>query len=161
MVNEEGDDAGRPPVLSVSAVSSIAAALASDPGTRTEAEGRYDEVVRTVVLKPGGHTVARWPELHGPEQPRLYTVTTIASSARYGGTRTPVICSSFERAHDMVTRNEGELWEYSYMLAVIEAIVPDRLYCNLEEQYWYVWRDGYVPIEVPEKYRQVCGFGIG
>lgn len=146
-------------VLSASAEESIAAA--GGPRERTDAEKAYDEIVKSVVLK-GAHVPA---ELEARR--RLYTVTTIASSARYGGTRTPVVCTTFERARAIVEKNEGDIFEFSYKLVVIEAVIADELYGGtLDEQYWYVWRGygrtgRYEPIERPKAYEGTVGFGIG
>lgn len=147
-------------VLSTSAEESVTAALAA-PRERSEAEKAYDVVVASVVTKD-----AHVP-IEGPEGAKLYTVTTIASSARYGGTRTPVICKTFERAKEIVEQNEGDIFEYSYKLVVIEAVLADVLYGGtMDEQYWYVWKGsgetgGYVPIERPKTYESTIGFGIG
>lgn len=95
---------------------------------------------------------------------RMYTVTTIASSERYGGTRTPVICRTFERAVEIIEFNEGDIWECSYMLAVIEAVVPDELYGFCDEQYWYKWdlqAGKYKPIECPPGREHIVGYAIG
>ena len=104
---------------------------------------------------------------------RLYSVTTIAPSARSGGTRTVAICRSFERACEIVETNEGDIWETSYQLVVIEALLPDALYGgSSHEQYWYRWHQPehtedpyesgkYEPIEVPYFYEHTLGFGIG
>lgn len=150
--------------VSQGAVSSVAAALLQDPKLRTDEERRYDEVVKSCVPKPCTHS-----QLPAPEgvSKRLYTVTTIAASARYGGTRTPVVCDDFEVAREIVERNAGDIFETSYRLAVIEAVVPNQLYGGtLDEQYWYRW-DGpyetgrYVPVERPSAYEGTVGFGIG
>lgn len=100
----------------------------------------------------------------------LYTVTTIARDLAHGGTRTPVICTSLERAKEIVETNEGDIFETSYRYVVIESLVADVLYPQgaTEEylQIWYEWsgsyKEGrYVPCDVPKKYKRVMGFGIG
>jgi len=150
--------------LSASARASLEA-VAKIPSAKKEKE--YDEIVKNVVLKPEGHKVAG-PR---PAVPCLYTVTTIASSSRFGGTRTPAICTTFEKAAEMVENNDGDLYECSYRLVVIEAVVPDHLYTTLHEQYWYVWvynhkdsvnsEGSYKAIETPEVYKNIVGWGIG
>lgn len=150
--------------FSTEELTQIASECADEDEGRTAREKEYDEILRTVVLKPGGHVPAPLPEKvakHGGK--RLYAVTTIASSARYGGTCTPVVCDDFEIANKIVLENQGDIWEHSYMLVVIEATVCNWLYSNIfEEQYWYMWQDGgYKPIECPEVYRSSFGFGIG
>jgi hypothetical protein len=117
----------------------------------------YDEILASVVRKEA-HTP---PALQGV----VFAVTTIARSERFGGTRTPAVCMSFERAREIVETNEGDIWECSYMLCVIEAVIPDQLYgTNGDYQYWYFWdmkEHRYVPIETPERYQNMFGFGIG
>lgn len=152
-----------------SAIESVAAVLASPkPHERSEQEKAYDAIVKSVIVKKGRHRQLK-PSAqivkHGGV--RLYTITTIASSVRYGGTRTVVVCSTFRRAKEIVETNEGDIYEYSYRLAVIEATVADWLYGGFtNEQYWYVWEgtseDGsYVPIERPKAYENISNFGIG
>lgn len=165
-----GDDGSRggdgPPVrapqISGSAIAAVQAALFQDPRVRSPEEESYDEVLASCVLKPCGHVQKEKP---ADVETRLYSVTTIASSARYGGTRTPVVCDSFEAAREIVEGNHGDIWEHSYMLCVVEGHVPNRLYSRLGEQYWYMWvggrEGGYRPIEVPDRYRNSFGFGIG
>ncbi len=153
--------------MSGHALASVAAAVSAGR-ERSDEERAYDEIVRSVVTRDA-HRQMPAPEdvlKHGGQ--RLYMVTTIASSARYGGTRTVVVCSSFERAQKIVENNEGDLFECSYELAVIEATVDGWLYGGLiHEQYWYVWKDGtgdgaYVPIEIPKAYvDQINIGGIG
>lgn len=157
-------------VMNAAATTSLEAAKADpDINVPTAREKEYYEVVKSVVLKPEGHKKMDPPPK--PELPRLYTVTTIACSARFGGTRTPVICSTFEKAAEMVENNDGDLYECSYRLVVIEAVVPDHLYTTLHEQYWYVWvynhkdsvnsEGSYKAIETPEVYKNIVGWGIG
>lgn len=147
-------------VLSASAEESLAAGGAAASRERTDAEKAYDAIVASAVSKSA----------HVPRElearRKLYTVTTIASSARYGGTRTPVVCTTFERAKAIVEDNEGDIFEFSYKLVVIEAVIADELYGGtLDEQYWYAWKggrtDAYVPIERPQAYESTVGFGIG
>jgi hypothetical protein len=152
-------------VISSSVLKSVAAALSAPTRERTEQEKAYDEVVRSVIIKDGHRQAERPKEMaeHGGQ--RLYMVTTIASSDRYGGTRTPVICTSFERAKEIVETNEGDIFECSYMLVVIEAVVADWLYGgHLNEQYWYVWKGdvetgNYCPIERPKAFESTINIG--
>jgi len=129
---------------------------------RTAEEKWYDASLAACVYKPG-HAQHIGSKLAAG---RMYTVTTIASSERYGGMRTVALCRTFDRAKEIVESNEGDIWEFSYMLAVIEAVVPDELYGGLilDEQYWYKWdleRKGYRPIECPPGRENVFGYGIG
>lgn len=134
---------------------------------RTEEEQRYDKIVAACALKPAGH-VSPMDAID-----RIYTVTTVASSPRYGGTRTVAVCTTFSRAREIVETNEGDIWEYSYKLAIIEVARADCLYggvgfADSEEgvtQFWYRWegeRDGgaYQPIEIPEDYRGIIAWAF-
>lgn len=136
------------------------------PLEETPEEKAFKEIVLSCVLKPEGHKQKPLPDFTSAK--RLYAVTTLAPSRRYGGTRTPVVCDSFERAQEIVLTNEGDIFETSYHLVVIEASICNYLYSQigLEEQYWYVWegdsRDGgYKPIEIPEAHKCTIGWGIG
>ena len=130
------------------------------PRERTTQEKHFDEILKTCVKKSEPHQRKSYDN-------NLYTVTTIAASSWFGGQRTPIICTSYDRATEVVLENEGDIFEASYMLAVIEGIQPNILYGNvIGEQYWYMWEgpyhDGkYVPIEIPEEYKNILGFGIG
>jgi hypothetical protein len=122
---------------------------------------RYEEAVRTAVPKEKHVAVVT-------DKPRIYAVTSIASRDVYGGTRTPVICDSFEAACEYVESNSMDLWENSYMLVVIEANVPNHPYgIGLDpagEEYWYRWNleaNRYEPIEKPKEYEKTVCFGIG
>jgi hypothetical protein len=133
---------------------------------RTDEEKEFLEMVK--ACRPLEKHVQRTdrPDFGADEGPRLYTVTTIAPSNRFGGTRTPVICNNFERAREIVEENEGDIWECSYYLAVIEAVIPNYLYGSsyIHERYWYRYNtdtERYEPIEMPERYENIYGFGIG
>jgi len=145
-------------VISNNAISSVAASLANRGKGRSEEEKAYDELLKTCVPKPEGHIRST------NDIGYLFTVTTIASSQRYGGTRTPIICSSFDRAKEYVENNYGDLFECSYALAVIEVVVVDHLYNgDIPDKYWYKWSksfdsdsddDGYYQaIETPEAFK--------
>lgn len=145
--------------VSSHAAASVAAALAAPSPERTEQEKEYYallercEYIKAHVLKPFDN------------KKRLYTVTTFAAAARFGGDRTPVICDSFEIAKRFVERNVGDIWEYSYDLVVIEAVLPNVLYgCLPGEQYWYKWdldAQAYRPIKCPPGKENIIGHGIG
>jgi hypothetical protein len=129
-------------------------------------EKEFDERVKACVPKPGGHEQMPVPEdFIKHDGKRLYTVTTMAASISFGGTRTVAVCDSFERAKEMIEHNEGDLWEHSYMLAVIEPVAANWLYYVFpDERYWYRWnleRACYEPIEVPPGYESMFCFGIG
>ena len=108
----------------------------------------------------------------------LYSVTTIVPgwpseiSKRYGGKRTPVICTSLRRAKQIVENNEGDIFETTYGYAVIDKVLPNVLYSfsgSVKEGYkewWYEWegthREGkYVPCSKPTEYIRTFGFSIG
>jgi hypothetical protein len=156
-------------IVNDSAISSVMAALANKSPERTASETEYDRRIGACVIKPEGHTQKPLPKelaCRYRADKRLYTVTTIASSARYGGKRTPVICDSFDAAQEIVLKNMGDIWEYSYMFVVIEARVANHIYGGInDEHYWYVWvgdqDGGYQAIETPPEYANTCGFGIG
>lgn len=98
----------------------------------------------------------------------LYVVTTIVDgypskeSEKYGGKRSPVICSVLERAVQIVEHNLGDIHETDYTYAVIETIEADVLYGGFSKgmkEWWYKWegdRDTgkYVSCEKPEEYRK-------
>ncbi len=100
----------------------------------------------------------------------LYTVTTINSNN--DNDRCVAICSTLDRAKEIVENNECDIWELKYDLVVIESKEVDHLYGGFDtEQHWYEWRGpmgsagifakGYAPIDKPLKYKNVFGFGIG
>jgi len=131
----------------------------------------FQTILDSCVTKANGHTQKLASaqflkyELEGTTR-RLYSVTTIAPSLKYGGFRTPVICDSFEKAKEIVEGNHGDIFELSYRLVVIEALAANWLYGHLREAYWYRWEGsaaegGYRPIEVPPAYKGVVGFAIG
>lgn len=156
-------------LLSQNALASIAAALAGagDGGPeRSEREKEYDAIVASVVFKDGHEQKPARAIFSGSGFTRLYTVTTIAASERFGGTRTVVVCRTFGRAKEIVEENVGDIFERTYRLVVIEAVAADRLYDFLDEDYWYAWEGDYEtgryrPIDKPEAYRNIFGFGIG
>lgn len=149
-----------------------------DKGEYTPEEVAYNSAVAGAVLKPLGHTQAEPDEEYAEyETRRLYTVTTLAVNAMYGGRRTVAICTEFERSQQIVERNEGDIWEGSYNLVLIESLFAGWLYGGLDrERYWYKWIkpvaadsgeevddwDGqYAAIETPPGYENTGGFGAG
>lgn len=137
--------------MTATAIASVQASLASPSRERTDQEKVYDELVASCVYKAEHVQTPETPENKG----RLYTVTMLAASPRFGGTRTPVICDSFERAVGIVKTNEGDIWETTYQLVVVEGILPNMLYGgDLNERYWFRWdldADGYRPIARPDE----------
>jgi hypothetical protein len=104
---------------------------------------------------------------------KLYAVTTIHEKVNEKGThidsdRCVAICSTVERARQIVETNECDIWETCYNLVVIEPKEIDVLYATnfgRKRRYWYEWQGGqsghYVSINCPERYKNVVGFGIG
>ena len=128
-----------------------------------EVDAYSDEMLGACVVKPDGHEK---PPKEFPPKDRLWSITTIARSAKYGGTRTVCVCDSFGRAKEIVETNEGDIWECSYMLVVIEEFDANSLYGGLGTQvsYWYRWNidaKSYEAIETPEVYEHIVGWGIG
>lgn len=128
-------------------------------------EKDYEHILKSCVKKDTPHIA-----LEDDKNKWAYTITTIARSAKYGGERTPILCSSFEIANEVVLENSGDIWEHSYNLAVIESVMIDALYGSVHgHKYWYVWDydpddpycGRYVPIEEPEYSKHTWGFGIG
>lgn len=106
------------------------------------------------------------PERDQDQYQYLYVVTTIARNNVTGGVRALAICNDFVRAKQIIETNEGDIWEFSYHLAVIEPFMEGAVYggLSIKKQYWYRWnkeRGGYEPIETPPMYERVLGIGIG
>ncbi len=157
---------GKPKVImSTNALASVSAALKHGSKGRSDEEKHFDAVLETCVLRSVPHAQKPAPkQVIEHDGKRLYTVTTIASSARFGGTRTVTVCDTFERAKEIIEANEGDIFECSYLLAVIDTIVAGWLYFIIDEQYWYCWvgdaKDGgYKAIDRPKAYRTVMGIG--
>ncbi len=126
--------------------------------TRSEEERRYDEIIASCKFLSGKH------QKKPSKEKFLYSVTTIAASQKFGGTRTPVICNSFRAAKKIVENNIGDIWEHSYMLCVIESVQPNVLYGSGQEKYWYKFdknTNKYLAIEEPEFYSRTVGWCIG
>ena len=100
---------------------------------------------------------------------KLYSVITIvpgwpsAESEKFGGIRTVAICTSVERAKEIVEGNLGDIFETSYRFVVIVEFESDALYGGLgsrNNEWWYVWQedseDGkYYPASKPVEYSRV------
>lgn len=128
---------------------------------KTEKEKLYDTAVKGCVPKPNGHFIDISPK---EGETILYVIATIASSKVYGGKRAPAVCTSFERAKEIIENNEGDIWEHSYMLAVIEPVYADCPYGHTFKSYWYCWNltlNKYEPVEIPPGYQNTFGWGIG
>lgn len=130
---------------------------------RTRTSEELEFLIMVEGARPLDNHVQKAPH---KDRKALYTITTIAPGPRFGGQRTPAICDNLERAREIVENNEGDIWECSYYLAVIEAVFPNYLYSSSysDERYWYRYNTGtrrYEPIETPEWYKNTFGFGIG
>ena len=125
---------------------------------------RYTQAVKNAVRKPNGHEQMPLAPEYGNES-CIYAITTICHGVHFYSVRTPGIATSFDEAKGLVESNAGDIWEYSYSLCVIEALLPNCVYGNvLGEMYWYVWdtsEQKYVAIEEPKEYMGICGWGIG
>jgi hypothetical protein len=132
--------------------------------------------LRPVMACTADRYVEAAPVTPEPErQPMiLYTVTTLErdypqrGKGKRGDLRTPVICTTLERARDIVESNSMDIYETSYTYAVIESVVADEIYPHAEPYVvlWYKWEGSYeegryVPIEAPEAFERVVGWGIG
>lgn len=136
--------------MSNNAVDSVMAAL-SAPREETPEEKAYDAAEENAVVIPGGHVEK--PSVY-PNAVRLYSLTTIAASRRYGGTRTVMICDSFERACEALAKGPMFWWEHSYAFAVIEVIYANNPYGGMcdRDQYWFRfnWDKSAPPGEYPD-----------
>jgi hypothetical protein len=126
---------------------------------------QYQTALAGAVAKPQGHTQQPLPEgFVEQEGKRLYSITTIVRSDVFSSTRCVCVCDNLERAREIVETNEGDIWECSYGLCVIEATACNCLYGYMDEQYWYRWNvvaKVYEPVEVPPGYEGAVGFGVG
>lgn len=97
----------------------------------------------------------------------LYTVTTIGKQDGKEHDRTPAVCTSLERAREILKKDEGGLDEAGYYaLAVIERKAADRVYAVLDDrkrsQWWFRFENKkWKPCKRPKKYQGVTGFGVG
>ena|ERR1700733_14700867 len=117
------------------------------------------------VVKPDGHTPLPFDHRLGDPDDRLYTITTFYKHEKFNSKRTPGITTSFDKANTLVEGNYGDIYEFSYGLVVVEAVMANQLYGNIpDEQYWYAWdqqQEKYVPIETPKQLEHTIGWGIG
>jgi hypothetical protein len=101
----------------------------------------------------------------------LYAVVTIVPND-ISRDRCVAICTTLDRAKEIVENNVWDIWETVYDWVVIEEKRADEMYAGFNnEQFWYEWKGprgdegiafkGYVPCERPEKYDHIVGFGIG
>lgn len=157
------------PVFSANDVTSAVAVVSNKRKERSSEEKEFDKIVRSCVRKRS-HKQDLYPNKNRTRRKakRLYSVTTLSASSRFGGRRTVAIYDNFDMAVESVEKNYGDIYEYSYSLCVIEAVFCNYLYGCSEECYWYKWYgsperkgSGYKPIHTPKAYESICGFGIG
>lgn len=155
--------------MSNNAMASVVAVMAGPSKERDAEEAAFKKVVDSCVRLRGGHKQKPKPTgKYMSRIKRLYSVTTLAASARYGGRRTVAVYDSFDRAVELVENNYGDIYEFSYQLCVVEAFICNRLYGTLDEAYWFKWygdpnkkNSGYRAIKTPEEFIGVHGHGIG
>ena len=95
----------------------------------------------------------------------LYLVTTIVSGwpeseLKRNGSRKVAICSKFERAKEIVEKNEGDIWETDFYYAVITKVQADVVYGGFPvQEWWYNWvggkLGGYIETQKPLEYEKV------
>ncbi len=143
----------------------------------TPAEQEYEDILAKAVLKDQ-HQAPSSYDANGKRRKWMYTVTTKARSKLYGGDRTVIIMSSFREADKLLRENGEFFWEFSYNLAVIEAVAVNCVYGFPSGQgkrpaFWYRWvskgnsleegtgEGSYHPIETPKVFQKMYGWGIG
>ena len=138
-------------------------------------ERRRDEFIqawRDAVQVPRHEEQAQPPILHRVKPivpwPRAYTLTTLEPDARIGSRSRTVMLGDFATCRDTVERNDCDIFETTYLLAVIEEVYPSHNYGGFggRQTYWFAWRGeyrtgGYVPIAPPVLFANVSGFGVG
>lgn len=126
---------------------------------------QYNNILASYTVKPDGHIPLPFDTRLGDTDTRLYTITTMCRHKDFNSRRTPGITTTFDEANTLVEGNYGDIYEFSYGLCVIEAVMPNQLYGSIPgESYWYVWdiqQDKYVPIETPKQMVHGVGWGIG
>ncbi len=101
----------------------------------------------------------------------LFTITTLGELDGRPHDRTPAVCTSLERAKEIIETNEGDLYEAGwYPLAVIEVKPSDNVYPEVtnigkrRSQWWYRFdtrQRRYVLCGRPKQFRRTSGFGVG
>lgn len=115
----------------------------------------FQEAIKNIKYKNSPH------QYTSTNSKTLFAVVTLANKLE---DRIPVVCDSFDKANEIVVNNYGDIYEYSYSLVVIEEFILNKLYANSVNEYWYYWSledECYKPIEKPEVYSNIVGFGIG
>lgn len=111
----------------------------------------------------------------------LYSITVISPEffiSRAARTvkemdRTVAICTSLERAKEIVETNENAIYELDGTFVVIESFQSDAIACYGDRTaYWYQWEgptgfagldvpDGYKPCTCPPQYERTVGWVVG
>jgi hypothetical protein len=94
---------------------------------------------------------------------KLYPVITIEKDSYHD--RCVGVFTKLDIAQSIIEHNDCDIHETNYEYAVIEEKETDTLYPS-GKQYWYQWSGDnetgkYVPVDCPEKYKNIAGFGIG
>lgn len=119
--------------------------------------------------KNDGWTVTRLDVPVPSKKPgRIFTVTTIRrvdpNSGIGFGARTVGWYKKYKKAEECVLKNFGDIYECGYYpYAVIEE-VEEGLYPYNENTWWFAWdqdKKAYLPIEKPEKLKNICNYSIG
>ena len=97
------------------------------------------------------------------EEP-IFTITTV-KGALNSGTRCVGFTHTFKQAEEIVKNNIFDINEMGYYPYVVIEETNSGLYSYPRKETWYVW-DGrtntYEQIpEKPERFKQICGWGIG
>src|SRR3954465_11454148 len=100
-----------------------------------------------------------------PDQQKMFTVTTHPGKLAFSGDRNVALCTTLERAKEIVETNELDIFEGDYIYAVIEDVYADCMYGGVDrQQWWYRWNTAttnYLPCETPEMFQNTSGFAIG
>jgi hypothetical protein len=93
----------------------------------------------------------------------LYSVTTINSTAKMFRDRTVANCLTVERAKLIVERNDLDIHEDEYDLAVIEQYAADVPYGTVGDHnvWWYEWNtelERYESRDTPKQFEHISGF---
>lgn len=96
---------------------------------------------------------------------KIYTITTLRAGAWIsGGLRNIGFFPTAEEAKIEVENNSCDMYEEGYYpFVVIEEYGPG-IYYHPKQIQWYEWnreKGGYVEIDMPDRFKQTCNFGIG
>lgn len=117
----------------------------------------------------------RFDSHHGHYAHPQFTFAVVTLTKPSGEDRCVALCSTIERARQIVERNEGDIWETIYRYVVIERRTLDVLYGDItgeSVQEWYEWhgpkgwagvgKPGYVKLDsAPNIWKHAFGFVAG